>query len=277
MSTEAGGVGIGARLRAARERRGLTVLQAAEKLHVDARVLEALEAENFAPLGADVYVRGHLRRYAELLGESVSQLQDLYASAGPAARPDLTRIPRAQHAPRATRWQMPALVTIVALALAGLLWWILTLPRATPRPVVTAAHSVAAGEEVTSSEQPAPQAAAGGTLISAAAQVPGTGGAASGGADVQLSVKLSDASWVLISDVHGRHLLNGLLPAESARTVSGAAPLTVVLGNAAAVTLALNGRPLTVGGFVRRRGDAHIVISGTGAVSPATAAPDHGE
>ena len=77
MTREGGGVGIGARLRAARERKGQTILQAAEKLHVDARVLEALEAENFEPLGADVYVRGHLRHYAELVGESPAQLQEL--------------------------------------------------------------------------------------------------------------------------------------------------------------------------------------------------------
>ena len=96
MTRAGGSVGIGARLRAARERKGLTVLQAAEKLHVDAKVLESLEAEDFAPLGADVYVRGHLRRYAELVGESAGELQDLYASAGLAVHPDLTRIPRVE-------------------------------------------------------------------------------------------------------------------------------------------------------------------------------------
>jgi cytoskeleton protein RodZ len=56
--------GIGARLRSAREQRALTILQAAEKLHVDPRVLDALESEDFSSLGADVFVRGHLRRYA---------------------------------------------------------------------------------------------------------------------------------------------------------------------------------------------------------------------
>ncbi|MGN6451899.1 MAG: helix-turn-helix domain-containing protein, partial [Steroidobacteraceae bacterium] len=71
--------GIGARLRGAREQRGLTLLQAAERLHVDARVLQALEAEDFGALGADVYVRGHLRRYAEAVGESGLELQELYA------------------------------------------------------------------------------------------------------------------------------------------------------------------------------------------------------
>src|SRR5689334_25004081 len=98
MAIEAGGEsvrGIGMRLRTARQRSGLTVLQAAERLHVDARVLEALEAEDFAVLGADVYVRGHLRRYAEEVGESATQLQELYTNTSAPTTPDLTRIPRA--------------------------------------------------------------------------------------------------------------------------------------------------------------------------------------
>ena len=55
MAAEAGGdirAGIGTRLRAAREKKSLTILQAAEKMHVDARILESLEAEDFAALGA---------------------------------------------------------------------------------------------------------------------------------------------------------------------------------------------------------------------------------
>ena len=56
MAKEEGSADIGVRLRAARERKGLTVLQSAEKLHMDARLLEALEAGDFASLGADVYV-----------------------------------------------------------------------------------------------------------------------------------------------------------------------------------------------------------------------------
>ena len=119
MAREAGGVGIGARLRAARESKGLTVLQAAEKLHVDARVLEALEAENFEPLGADVYVRGHLRRYAELVGESPAELQELYSDTSRQPRPDLTRIPRGERAPDSARLMLPALLGVLGLALAG--------------------------------------------------------------------------------------------------------------------------------------------------------------
>src|SRR5205823_14067558 len=90
MASEVGGeqrCGTGARLRAAREQAGLSLAQAAESLALDPPTLEALEAEDFAALGADVYVRGHLRRYAELIGESPAQLQELYARSAPALQP----------------------------------------------------------------------------------------------------------------------------------------------------------------------------------------------
>ena len=122
MTSEAGGQparGIGARLRAAREQRGLTLLQAAEKLHVDARTLEALESEDFAALGADVYVRGHLRRYAEVLGESPAELQALYAGSAHVVPPDLTRIPRGEAANRPPRLPLPALLLVVGFAEIG--------------------------------------------------------------------------------------------------------------------------------------------------------------
>lgn len=131
MAIEAGAEqarGIGARLRAARERKGYTLLQAAEKLHVDARVLESLESEDFVALGADVYVRGHLRRYADLTGESASELPQLYADRNRQAPPDLTRIPRAEAPPRSSRVMLPVLLVVVGCAVAGAVWWIHSVP-----------------------------------------------------------------------------------------------------------------------------------------------------
>jgi transcriptional regulator with XRE-family HTH domain len=133
MASEAGGDarGIGARLRGAREKRGLTILQAAEKLHVDARMLEALEAGNFAALGALVYVRGHLRRYAELLGEPPPEPGEQYAAA---PSPDLTRIPHREPG-RDSSLVLPAVIVLGVFAAVGLLWWLVTLPGVKPQPV----------------------------------------------------------------------------------------------------------------------------------------------
>src|SRR6185312_16969280 len=114
--------GIGARLRSARERSRLTILQAAEKLHVDPDVLEALESDDFGALGAPVYVKGHLRHYAELVGESAQALFDLYSQGTRVPAPDLTRIPKA--APdEAGRLVAPAVIVVIGFAVAGTVWW----------------------------------------------------------------------------------------------------------------------------------------------------------
>ncbi|MDB6089412.1 MAG: hypothetical protein JWN85_2196 [Gammaproteobacteria bacterium] len=131
---EAGGdvrAGIGTRLRSGRERKGLTILQAAEKLHVDARILESLEAEDFAALGAPVYARGHLRHYAELIGEPPAELQELYSNStrGSQGPPDLTRISRARPTSDPGKLVVPAVFVLVAIGLIGTVWWILTLSR----------------------------------------------------------------------------------------------------------------------------------------------------
>ena len=58
----------GDRLRAAREKRGLTVEQAADELRLDLWMVEALEADDYGAFGAPVFAKGHLRKYAGLVG-----------------------------------------------------------------------------------------------------------------------------------------------------------------------------------------------------------------
>lgn len=282
MTVEAGGGeprGIGARLRAAREKRGLTVLQAAERLHVDVPIVEALEREDFTALGADVYVRGHLRRYAEAVGESAAELQELYSSAPHAPRPDLTRIPRREPEERGSRLLLPALLLVIGFAIAGSLWWLLTLPGEKARPLPV---------EQTSSEAavPAPQADAGGApaagsaaAVNGSAATPTTarGPMIPGAApEARLELTFSAASWVEIADGSGRHLLQGLIEGGSSRSLSGSAPLLVVLGNAPAVALRFNGQPVLPGALVRRDGSAHLLIDSSGRVSAAAPRLAHG-
>ena len=117
--------GIGARLRAGRERIGMTVLQAAEKLHLDPHMLEALEAERFDGFGAPVFVRGHLRNYADLVGERFVELQQLFDAGGERTpAPDLTRAPRAPRPSDRRKLLMPALVVVGILVACAI--WVLT-------------------------------------------------------------------------------------------------------------------------------------------------------
>jgi cytoskeleton protein RodZ len=131
MAVEAGG--IGARLRAGREKLGLTVLQVAERMHTDPKVVEAIEAEKFEALGAPVYARGHIRHYAELVGESAAELIAVYADSNKAAQPDLTRIVKAPAGSDSNKLVAPALVVIAVFAVAGAVWWVSALSKKKPQ------------------------------------------------------------------------------------------------------------------------------------------------
>jgi cytoskeleton protein RodZ len=159
------GARIGTRLRAAREKKGLSVLQAAERLHLDARILEWLEAENFAALGAPVYARGHLRHYAELVDESPAQLQELYVEATRATpgQPDLTKIARAEPVSDTSRLAVPAMIGLAAIAVIGTVWWFIqssgsghpaVAPTQAPTHPVT--QSATAGESAAGTSGGAP-------------------------------------------------------------------------------------------------------------------------
>jgi cytoskeleton protein RodZ len=123
---------VGASLRRGREHLGLTVAQIGERLHLDPEIVTALEEERFVALGAPVFVRGHLRRYAACLSLDADELQRRYESrvATAADAPDLTHVPRGipQSDPRRFLW--PAVIAAGLAVLAGILWWALHAPAA---------------------------------------------------------------------------------------------------------------------------------------------------
>jgi cytoskeleton protein RodZ len=167
MAVEAGG--IGARLRAGREKLGLTVLQVAERIHTDPKIVEAIEAENYEALGAPVYARGHIRHYAELVGESAAELIALYSGSSKVAQPDLTRIVKAPAGLDSNKLVAPALLVMAVFAVAGAVWWVSALSKKKPQLSEThvvgdeaSAVAPASAPDVTAMQaQPAPSGAAG--------------------------------------------------------------------------------------------------------------------
>jgi cytoskeleton protein RodZ len=135
---------IGERLRAGRERAGLSIPAAAEKLHLDSKVIEALEADRFAELGASVYVRGHLRRYGDFVGESGVELVNSYtAREARPPPPDLTQVPHAERRTDPRTLVTPLVGLSCAAVLLVAIWWVLrgshsgaTNTAAQPAPVL---------------------------------------------------------------------------------------------------------------------------------------------
>jgi cytoskeletal protein RodZ len=178
MAVEAGG--IGARLRACREKLGLTVLQVAERIHTDPKIVEAIEAENYEALGAPVYARGHIRHYAELVGESGSELNQLYSNLSKVAQPDLTRIVKAPAGTNSSKLVAPALLVIAVFAVAGAIWWVSALSK--KKPQLSDTHVV--GDEVPAAGGTSPGADSSGVSgTSASTQEPGQVGSPTTSAD----------------------------------------------------------------------------------------------
>lgn len=116
--------GIGDTLKAAREKRGVSLVEASERLRLDLAVIRALEEERFDSLGAPVYVRGHLRRYAEYLGVANAPLQEQYAGLQESGiEPDLTQAPRVmgRNPPRSLLW--PAVLVGGVVVLVSIVLW----------------------------------------------------------------------------------------------------------------------------------------------------------
>ncbi|HXF07582.1 MAG TPA: RodZ domain-containing protein [Candidatus Acidoferrales bacterium] len=118
--------GFGARLRKAREARGLSVFELADALRLSPRMIEAIESEDLGALPPMLFAKGYLRSYAAFVGIDPSGLlKDFEARAAtdtvlqpppPMRRPigDLNDVKRGR--------QLASLILLV-LALSALAWW----------------------------------------------------------------------------------------------------------------------------------------------------------
>jgi cytoskeleton protein RodZ len=247
---------IGKRLRAGRERAGLSVAASAEKLHLDPKVIEALEADRFAELGASVYVRGHLRRYADFVGEPGAELVAAYAAreARPPP-PDLTQAPQGEHRADPRRFATPLRISAGVAVLAFAIWWVLAGSRSRPvhadvqQTMNAEPSSVRTPVVATSAPAAAPVAQPLGTAASFPAPTPAVDPAAQSRKEdtaparsTRIKLELANDSWVEVYDSHGERLFYDVATAGSVQSVEGRPPLRVVLGNSAGVTVEVDGQ-----------------------------------
>lgn len=71
---------IGEELRRERQRRGVTIKDVEQVLHIRATYLEALEEDNYKIIPGDVYVKGFIGNYADYLGLDRQRLVESYKS-----------------------------------------------------------------------------------------------------------------------------------------------------------------------------------------------------
>ena len=266
---------IGQTLARWRAQRGESVSTVAARLRCDTAVIEALESDRFNDLGAPVFARGHLKRYAELLGAPVDNLLERWSvvQRQSVAPPDLTSMPRTRTRSVDTRvWGRRLGAAAVALVIGLAAWWILKgsgtatttpeqlaaqalpPPPPAPAPLPVApppAAADAATVEPVSSEVVAPIAASAPPVV---------------GERARLRLAAREDSWVQVVDATGRRLYFGTLRRDNSVSLNGAAPLRVLLGRADATSVELAGRPVTVPSSIIFNATAHFTIDATGQV-----------
>lgn len=272
--SEAVRVAVGQTLREAREAQGISLDDAATRLRLMHRQIEAMETEDFDSLGQPVFARGFVRNYARLLGLAPEPL--LAGMEGAITEPVVVQ----REAPLPPRswltspWLLLFLAGLLALAAVpvALYWWLnsddeetglpgRTVPTVAPatsapapvvpppgpsaEPASTLPPSPAESAVVAdaSPAQPAEtEPVATETAVQPAAPAPGVQGA--------LQLEFGAESWVEIRDGGGRMLHRQLNQPGSSATVHGEPPFDLVVGNAGQVRMTYNGRPIDLKPFI---------------------------
>ena len=274
----------GLRLKAEREKRGLSAMKAANQLHLDPWVIDALESGDYARIGPSVYAKGHLKKYAALLNIPASELLSDFDArhsgvSAPSKVPTGSTIDTPPLHSVSTR-QMTGGVAVVAI-LGALMWfkpWQARGPAPSasarvesPAPQPAANSEPSSGEESSAAAVEPPPAAmralpalAKNNDAAHAAPAPagapavaiaqGTGGAAltqtvptAGSGHARLRLSFTSDSFVDVRDAEGNKAYVGNGSANTVKTISGMAPMHVVLRSASGVQLEINGRAVAIG------------------------------
>ncbi len=256
---DARGPRAGERLAEARREKQITIVEIAKELHLDEPKVRALERNDFETLGAPVFAKGHLRKYAMLVDIDPDDVLTEYYEMNRSGPAPLVISRRARPRTELTPGPWIALLIVAALVAFAYWWLAVRQPASTPEPQIEStepapqieeqAEDVAEERVAAPQPEPAMQDVAETPVTEpepAAAEEPADSG-------VRLSMAFTGDCWTEITDAGGRRLYFGLGKAGRNVEVSGEAPLNVLFGDANNVNIAVDGveRPITA---AERRG-----------------------
>ena len=271
----------GEQLKAAREQRGLSLTDVAQRLKYAARQVQALEEGRFEALPGLTFQRGFVRGYARVVGLDPNNLVLLLESeVGYNGGPTTTQLQQIAYAPAtlpvraehttAWPWILAMLLAVVGIGGYTLYTWEPPIGARHTAPAVTgAAPAMPVEQRAQDAAAAATQAAApaitgtglesgvaGVTTRSAVgatnserpiplpqpiADIVPPGDGAPAVAGGKIRLRFSAESWVEVRQGNGTLVHSGLGAASTEQWVDGQAPFDLVIGNARAVKLQYRG------------------------------------
>ncbi|HVQ87440.1 MAG TPA: RodZ domain-containing protein [Actinomycetes bacterium] len=223
---------LGESIRAARESAGLSIAQVSERTRIRGAVVSAIEQDSFELCGGDVYARGHIRSIAAVIGLDPEPLVAEYDAAHAVTAPTATEVFDAETSTtkerRGANWSA-VMATALVIAVGLVAFQVFrsdsdgsrgTTTVANPEPTVTAPETTASPDPEETKTQ--------------VAQAPD---------EVVLKVSAfpNAVSWLQVTNSSGAVLFSDNLSQGQSKTFRDDKALKVVVGNAAGVSLVVNG------------------------------------
>ena len=260
----------GERLAEARREQQISVLEIAKELHLDEPKVRALERNDFDMLGAPVFAKGHLRKYAQLVGVDPDDvLTDYYQLTRSESLPPvvMTGRPRMRQEISPGPWIAAIIVIIIA---AASYWWFAVesqtntaVPESEPEqveqgnvesePVEQAVmiETVAADDEP-AVEEPDP--------VASESAPPPVDALPDG--EIRISLSFSGDCWTEISDATGRRLFFDMGRDGRNVELTGRPPFAVLFGNVENVSVRVAGSDYPVAAVNPGSRTARLTIMG---------------
>lgn len=261
---------FGAYLREARERSGITLRAIATSTKISVPTLEALERNDVARLPGGIFIRAFVRAYAKEVGldpedavrRFVARFPDAAIEESPAqyeANPEKIVVdeePARGRLWRIVGWSLPLVLVIVYFGFGGRLnFWrgqaqpsgVGTEPQLEQAPPVPAAPVLTTPAQVPSPEPSAgpPTDATGAAPVAQQAGEQAPAGApvdASAEGRFQLTLSARGRCWVTVRS-NGKVVFSGTMNAGDRQDLALGGNVSLTLGNAGAMDVAIDGRP----------------------------------
>ena len=226
---------LGTEIRDARERAGFSLAKIAEITRIRETLIKDIESDQFERCGGNAYARGHIRTIAKVLNLNADLLIEKFAqTTGDFDRPMVDLLEEnnviKQRAPR------PAIsFKVLASVAAGVVALLIAVPA-----VISLFPN-----DTTSPLAPSSQGLAPSTTDQNSQVV------ASTTSGVSLVVSgISGKSWIGIQDASGAQIFSGSITAGEVKSFSEDQLIYATIGNAAAVSLNVNGQEIGTPGGV---------------------------
>ncbi|MCE9790777.1 DUF4115 domain-containing protein [Shewanella indica] len=268
---------LGSLLKSAREQKGISVEDAATRLHLRPCIVTDIEADCFSNIDSSTYVRGYVKNYARILGVDKEAINNCLARQVPKVTEPAMQSFSRKTSRQATDSRLMLVTYLIGFLLLALLvvWWLqkpsvvsdVDFSQPTAEEVQQAREFESHQAQIAETELPpetsteTPTAEVDKSLVEDNNTDEVNSGVVNSDVDMteqpvateatqaSVGIELDGDCWIKLTDANGKTLIDGLRSPGQTIRVQGKAPFKLVLGAPQTVSLTFNGQAVSLADF----------------------------